>query len=176
MKLFEKTLSQEYKYKGKILNLRVDKAELEDGSTALREVIEHNGGVCVAAIDGEGKLLMVRQFRYPYGEAILEIPAGKLEKGEEPIDCGKRELKEETGFVAEELVSLGQLYPTPAYDSEVIHMYFAKNIKEASRHLDEGEFLDVEKIPFDKAVQMVLEGEIKDAKTQVAILKLKEML
>lgn len=176
MKLFEKTLSKQYKYNGKILSLRVDEAELENGKTAIREVVEHHGGVCVAALDENDCLLMVRQFRYPYGEVLLEIPAGKLEKGENPEACGKRELEEETGYTAEKLSDLGKLYPTPAYVDEVIHMYYAENLSKTAQHLDADEFLSVEHVPLAEAVRMVLNGEIRDAKTQVAVLKLKELL
>ena len=176
MKLFEKTLSKDYKYNGKILNMRVDEVELENGKTAIREVVEHSGGVCVAALDEENRLLMVRQFRYPYGEVLLEIPAGKREKDENPLECGKRELEEETGYTAERFTDLGKLYPTPAYVDEVIYMYYAENLTKTHQHLDEDEFLSVERIPFDDAVKMVMNGEIRDAKTQVAILKLKELI
>ena len=176
MKLFEKTISKEYKYNGRIINLRVDEAELENGKTALREVVEHHGGVCVAALDEDGCLLMVRQFRYPYGEVLLEIPAGKLEKGENPLECGKRELEEETGYVAEKYTDLGKLYPTPAYVTEVIYMYYAETLTKTAQHLDADEFLSVEHIPLSDAVRMVMNGEIRDSKTQVAILKLKELI
>lgn len=176
MELFEKTLSKDYKYNGKIINMRVDEAELENGKTAIREVVEHSGGVCVAALDEENCLLMVKQFRYPYGEVLLEIPAGKRERGEEPLECGKRELEEETGYTAEKFTDLGKLYPTPAYVDEVIYMYYAENLSKTCQHLDDDEFLKVERIPFDDAVKMVMNGEIRDAKTQVAILKLKELI
>ncbi len=176
MELFEKTLSKDYKYNGKIINMRVDEAQLENGKTAIREVVEHSGGVCVAALDEQNRLLMVKQFRYPYGEVLLEIPAGKREKGEDPLDCGKRELEEETGYTAEKYTDLGKLYPTPAYVDEVIYMYYAENLSKTHQHLDEDEFLSVERIPFADAVKMVMNGEIRDAKTQVAILKLKELI
>ncbi len=174
-KLFEKTISSEKKYEGRILNLRVDKVLLENNNEAYREVIEHSGGVSVVAFDESGCLLMVRQFRYPYSEVTWEIPAGKINYGEDPKECGKRELTEETGYVAESLESLGILYPTPAYDTEIIHIFYAKNLSKAQQHLDEDEFLSVERVPFEKALEMVLNGEIKDAKTQIAILKIHAM-
>lgn len=176
MKLFEKTLAKNYIHNGKIINLRVDEVELENGKHTIREVVEHHGGVCVAALDENGLLLMVKQFRYPYGEVLLEIPAGKLEKGEDPKECGKRELEEETGYTAEKLTDLGKLYPTPAYVDEVIHMYYAEKLSKTAQHLDADEFLSVERIPLEQAVKMVLNGEIRDAKTQVVVLKLKELL
>lgn len=174
MNLEEKQLSAEYIYKGKIINLRRDEAILPNGKTALREVVEHPGGVCVAAITDNDEILMVRQFRYPYFETVLEIPAGKRDIiGESPIECGIRELREETGATAKNIFSLGELYPTPGYCGEVIWMFGATNLTFGNDDPDEDEFLSVEAIPFEKAVKMVLSGEIKDAKTQAAILKLK---
>lgn len=174
MNLKEKQLDYEYIFKGKVIKLRLDTAELPNGKTAKREIVEHNGGVCVAAITENDELLMVRQFRYPYNEIILELPAGKRDSlTEDPLECGKRELKEETGATAEEYISLGELYPTPGYCGEVIWLYAAKNLSYGELDPDDDEFLSVEKIPFDTAIQMVMNGEIKDAKTQTAILKLK---
>ncbi len=177
MNLIEKQVKSEYKYKGKIVSLRVDDAILPNGATAKREVIEHNGGVCVAALDSDYNLLMVKQFRYPYGEIIYEIPAGKRNSlDEDPLLCGKRELKEETGAIAEKYTFLGELYPTPGYCGEIIWIYAATKLSFGDMQPDEDEFLDVEKVPFKKALQMVLSNEIKDAKTQVAILKLNVLI
>lgn len=174
MNFEEKQLKEEYLYKGKIINLRRDEALLPDGSTAIREVVEHPGGVCVAALDENDNLLFVRQFRYPYMETTLEIPAGKRDKGgEDPLLCGKRELREETGAVAKNYISLGELYPTPGYCGEVIYMYAATDLTFGECDPDDEEFLAVERIPLEKAVEMVLSGEIKDAKTQTAVLKVK---
>lgn len=174
MNLEEKQLSKEYMYKGKIINLRRDTALLPDGKTALREVVEHPGGVCVAALTDNDEILFVKQFRYPYFETVLEIPAGKRDKGnEDPLECGIRELEEETGAKAEKFIPLGELYPSPGYCGEIIWLYAATGLTFSEQHLDEDEFLTVEKIPLEKAVQMILSGEIKDAKTQTAILKLK---
>ena len=174
MNLEEKQLSKEYMYKGKIINLRRDTALLPDGNTALREVVEHPGGVCVAALTDNDEILFVKQFRYPYFETVLEIPAGKRDKGnEDPLECGIRELEEETGAKAEKFIPLGELYPSPGYCGEIIWLYAATGLTFSEQHLDEDEFLTVEKIPLEKAVQMILSGEIKDAKTQAAVLKLK---
>ncbi len=161
---------------GRILNLREDTVRLPDGSEALREVIEHHGGSCVAALTEQRELLLVRQFRYGAGKVLWELPAGKLEQGEDPACCAARELTEETGYRARRLQSLGSLHPTPAYCQEVIYMYYADELESAQQQLDEGEFLEVSAVPFDTAVKMVMDGEITDAKTVIAILKLKEML
>lgn len=174
MNLEEKQLKAEYIYKGKIINMRRDEALLPDGSTAAREVVEHPGGVCVAALTEDEQLLFVRQYRYPYSEVILELPAGKRDhNGENPLECGMRELKEETGATADRFIPLGELYPTPGYCGEVIWIYFADGLTIGEQQPDEDEFLDVVKIPLERAAQMVLSGEIKDAKTQVAVLKVK---
>ena len=174
MELTEKRIDGEYKFRGRIINLRVDRALLPDGSVAGREVVEHNGGVCVAALTDEGEVLMVRQFRYPYGETVLEIPAGKRDSADEdPFECGCRELEEETGARAKDFHFLGRLYPSPGYCGEIIWMYAAKGLTFGEQRPDEDEFLSVEKIPLERLVDMVLSGEITDAKTQVALLKLK---
>ena len=176
MHLSEKTLSSEQKFDGKIVKLFVDKAEVENGDTVIREVIKHPGGVCVVALDEEENVLFVRQFRYPHQKVLLEIPAGKLEFGEDHRACGLRELKEETGCTCDEFDYLGCLIPTPAYDSEIIHMYLARGLHYGTQKLDADEFLEVEKIPLEKAAEMIMKNEIDDAKTQIAILKTKLLL
>lgn len=176
MHLEEKTLESELKFDGKIIKLYKDKALLENGSEVYREVIKHPGGVCVVPLTEKDEVIMVKQFRYPTGKVLTEIPAGKLEWNEEHFACGKRELKEETGCTAKRYDYLGCLLPTPAYDTEIIHMYLARELTRAEQRLDEDEFLDVMKIPFDKAIEMVMNGEITDAKTQLALLKTKILL
>ena len=171
MHLEEKTLSSEQKFDGKIVKLYVDSVELEDGKKSFREVIKHPGGVCVLPMDEEGNVLFVRQFRYPHKKVLLEIPAGKLEYGENPSECGIRELKEETGCTCDRYEYLGSLIPTPAYCGEVIHMYLARGLHYGEQKLDSGEFLDIEKIPLDRAVEMIMNNEIADSKTQIAVLK-----
>ena len=175
MNLFEKTVEKNYVYEGKIINVRRDKAEHPDGTPCVREVVEHNGGVCVAPLTDNDELIFVRQFRYPYGEVVLELPAGKLEKGEDDGDAGMRELEEETGLVADEFHKIGVFYPTPGYSGEIIHLYAAWSLKETQAHPDEGEFLEVEKIPLSQAVDMVMRGEIPDGKTQTLIMRVAEM-
>ncbi len=176
MDLTEKTLSSDYKYKGRVINMKVDAVCLPDGNRATREVVEHNGGVCVAALTEDHKVLMVRQFRYPYNETVLEIPAGKRDGNEDPFECGKRELREETGATAEEYKFLGELYPSPGYCGEIIWMYAAKNLRYGDQETDDDEFLSVEKIDLDTLTDMILRGEIKDSKTQAAVLKLKMLV
>lgn len=173
MHLEEKTLSSELKFDGKIVKLFVDKAELENGEVVTREMVKHPGGVCVVPLDKDDNVLMVRQFRYPPHKVLLEIPAGKLEYGENPEECGLRELREETGCTCDEFTFLGSLIPTPAYDNEIIYMYLARGLHDGAQKLDDDEFLDVEKIPLEKAVEMIMNNEIEDAKTQIALLKTK---
>lgn len=172
MVLDEKTLKENVMFEGRIITVRKDEVELPNGHKSTREVAYHNGGVCVAPLTKDNELIMVRQFRYPYKEVILELPAGKLEKGENPYDAGMRELEEETGFVTEKMESLGKFYPTPGYCSEIIYLYYADNLEYKKQRLDEDEFLDVERIKLEDAVKMVMNGEIKDGKTQTIVLKL----
>lgn len=176
MHLFEKTIATERIYEGKVLNLRKDTIELENGKTAYREVVEHSGGVCVVPVMDDGTVLFVKQYRYAFGEVLLEVPAGKLNLGEDHFECGKRELLEEVGAIPTEYSYMGMLYPTTAYLTEKIHMYLATGLSFAEQNLDDDEFLDVVRIPFDKAVEMVMSNEIKDSKTQIAILKAKIIL
>ncbi len=176
MNLNEKVTNSEYIYKGRIINLRKDLVVLPNGATAAREIIEHNGGVCVAALTDNDELIFVRQFRNPYMEVVLELPAGKRDhKDEDPMECGIRELKEETGAKAERFIPLGELYPTPGYCAEIIWMFLATGLTYGNQDTDEDEFLEVEKIPLEKAVEMVMSGEIKDAKTQTLVLKVNEL-
>lgn len=176
MELFEKTVNKNYVYNGRIINVRRDDALLPDGKGCTREVVEHNGGVCVAPLTDDGCLFFVRQFRYPYMKVVLELPAGKLEKGEDHCEAGKRELEEEVGAVASDFKYIGEFYPTPGYCGEIIHLYVARGLTFTKQHLDEDEYLETEKISLEKAVDMVLAGEIPDGKTQTLILRVAEQL
>ena len=169
MGLNEKTVEKRYIYRGKIVNLRCDDAVLPNGRACKREVIEHPGGACVLCEYG-GKIAFVRQFRYAYGEELLELPAGKLNAGEDPAVAAGRELGEETGLVAERLKPLYTIYPTPGYTDEKIYLYEAVGVSEGKQHLDEGEFLNVEYYTVQEALQKIASGEIKDAKTLIAVL------
>lgn len=176
MHLQEKTITSETVYEGRIFTIVHDTAELENGESAVRDVLLHSGGVCIIPVTENNEIFMVKQFRYPFREVTTEIPAGKLEKGENPYDCGKRELLEETGCTCTEYIYLGEIYPTPAYNTEIIHVYLAKGLEYKKQNLDDDEFLDVEKIPLADALKLVMDGTIKDAKTQIAILKTARIL
>lgn len=162
-------------YEGRILSLRVDTVRLQNGEQTTREVIDHQGAAGVVAFDEQGRLLMVRQYRYPIQKEMLELPAGKIDPGETPAQCAARELQEETGYRAAKLTPLGTVLPAAAYDCETVHLFLAEQLTPAHQHLDEDEFLTVERVDFDRAVQMVLAGELPDSKTQIGILKMKVM-
>ncbi len=174
--LSEKTINSKTIYDGKILHVTVDEVELPDGEHAIREIVQHSGGVCVAALDENNELFFVRQFRYPYKEITLELPAGKLEKGETVLENGKRELLEETGCEGYSYISLGAMYPSTGYTDEIIHLFACRVKSVGENQPDKDEFLNVEKIPLEKAVEMVLNNQLPDAKTQLTILKLEMLL
>ncbi|HCR43718.1 MAG TPA: ADP-ribose pyrophosphatase [Ruminococcaceae bacterium] len=176
MKLDEKTLTQDYIYKGRILDFHVDKVRLINGKTVTRECVDHRGGVSIAALTPENRMLFVRQYRYPYRGTVLEAPAGKLESGEDPFEAGKRELREETGALGENYIDLGCMYPSTGYTNEIIYLYACRVKSYGELDLDDGEFLEPEKIPLEKAAEMVMSGEIPDAKTQILVLKAAELV
>ena len=155
MNLTEKKLSSEKIFDGRILHIRRDTVELPDGAQSTREVVDHPGGVCVLALDDEGRVLLVRQFRYPYEKVLTEIPAGKLEYGEDPEKAALRELREETGAVPGKFRSLGELYPSPGYCGEIIRLYLAQELTFGETALDEDEFLDVERMPFGELTELL---------------------
>ncbi|MBC8536538.1 NUDIX domain-containing protein [Feifania hominis] len=174
MELTEKTLSTERLYEGKIINLRRDRVELPGGRTSAREVVEHPGGVAVLALDDRRRVALVRQYRYPFGEVLTEIPAGKLDHGgEDTLACGRRELQEETGLTAGQWRSLGEIYSSPGFANERIALYLATGLHEGEARPDEGEFLEAEWRPLDELVDAALAGELVDAKTVAAVLKVK---
>ena len=175
--LTEKFLKREEIYDGSVLHVVKDTVELPNGREAVREVALHIGAVCVIPLLPDGSILMERQYRYAHGRVFFEIPAGKLNyKEEDPLEAAKRELREETGAIAESYTSLGAFVPSPAILSERIYMYLAENLSFGERQLDDDEFLDVEAVPLDTLYKMVMSGEIEDAKTQIAVLKVKAML
>ena len=168
----EKTVSSQLLFDGKVLHLYLDNITLPDGKPAFREYCRHIGAVCVIPITDEGEVICVRQYRYPFAEVLLEIPAGKLDfKGEVPLDAVKRELREETGATSGKLTYLGKFYTSPAILDECIHMYMAEELSFGDTDFDEDEFIEVVKIPLDEMVQMVMDCKIPDIKTQAAVLK-----
>lgn len=176
MDYIETMVESDLIYDGRIIKVKNDTVKLHTGAVSKREVVEHNGGVGILPVDADGNAYLVRQFRYPFGESVLEIPAGKLEVGEDPFECAVRELSEETGFTANEYTYLGRFYPSPGYCKETLHVYLARDLTKGEMHLDENEHLDVEKYSFDELIRMVMDGEILDAKTIIGILKAKMVI
>ena len=176
MELEEKKLSSEEIFDGVAIHLFRDEILLPNGNKGVREVIRHPGAVCVIPVTEDGEVIFVNQFRYAFNKVTLEVPAGKLEKGEDPLEAAMRELSEETGLSARNVVYLGELYTTPALIDEVIHMYLATDLVEGEQHLDEDEFINTLKMPLSEAVEKVMNGEIKDAKTQTILLKAEKYL
>ena len=171
MELKETTVSTQTVYEGIIVNVRRDKAQLVDGRITNREVVEHPGGVCVFALDDEKKVILVRQYRYPMGEVVLELPAGKLEKGEDPSDSGLRELGEETGLVPRTYLPMGVSFSSPGIMEERIYYFFATDLVQGPVHPDDGEFLEIVRVPYEELLEMAKRGEIKDGKTLIGLLK-----
>ena len=173
----EKGLLSEKKFEGNIISLTVDTVLLPNGKEATREVVHHPGAVCVVPLTEKNEVIFVRQYRYPFSRVTLEIPAGKLDSAhEDHKEAALRELSEETGASCTSIEFIGELHTSPAILNEVIYMYFAKGLDFGEQHPDDDEFLSVVKLPIEKAVEMILSGEIKDAKTQAAILKVYIMI
>lgn len=172
MNLEEKQISRKEIFKGQVLHVVRDTVSLPNGCEATREMCLHIGAVCIIPLLEDGCVLMERQYRYPHGRVFFEIPAGKLNsKDEDPLEAAKRELREETGAVAKKYTFLGETVPSPALINERIYTYLAEDISFVERELDEDEFLEVEKVPLDELYRQVMAGEIKDAKTQVTVMK-----
>ena len=176
MDLTEKTIRREDKFQGRILSVHVDTVLLPNGNTSTREVVDHVDGVAVLPLDERNNVLTVTQYRYVFGRTLLEIPAGKLDPGEDPVTGALRELKEETGAVPDTFLPLGRIIPAPGCYGEVLHLFLAKGRHREEPHLDTDEFLNVERIPFNEMVHRCLNGEIEDAKTVAAVLKAKVQL
>lgn len=172
----EKKISSERIYEGAIMNVRRDTVTAPKG-TAYREIVEHNGAVAAIALTEDKNIIMVKQFRYACGEAILEIPAGKIDKGEtDPVAAMKRELKEETGYTASQVLHMGDVNPSCAYSEEVIHLYLMTGLTPGEQNLDEDEALEVIEMPFDEVYDMAVRGELVDSKTLAALLMAKNRI
>ena len=176
MELTEKKLSSQEIFDGVAIHLYRDEILLPNGKKGVREVIRHPGAVCVLPIKGDGNVIFVNQFRYAFNKVTLEAPAGKLDKDELPLDAAKRELREETGLSANNIIYLGEMYTTPALIDEIIHLYLASDLVEGEQDLDEDEFINVLEMPLSVAVEKVMNGEIKDSKTQTILLKAEKYL
>lgn len=176
MDFTEKITGTHTEFQGRIFTVKVHDVTLPDGKKSTREIVEHHGGVGIIAVTPEREVYMVSQYRIAADEMMLEIPAGKLEHGENPYDAGMRELEEETGYSAKSLVPLGEYYATPGYCTEVLTLYLATELEYKGQHLDDGEFLNIKKIPLDELYSMVMDNKIRDCKTAIAILKAKAVL
>lgn len=176
MELYEKMVATRSVYKGVIVELRQDRVELPNGREAGREVVSHPGGVAILPYHADGTVTVVRQFRYPFGRVITELPAGKLDRGEDHRTCAVRELGEETGLLAGELIYLGCLLTSPGFSDEILHMYLARDLSQGPCHPDPDEFLERARVPFDTLLKQVMSGDLQDAKTVAAILKTKVLL
>lgn len=175
--LTETTLTSEEIFDGQVVHLYKDTISLPNGKPATREVIRHVGAVAIVPMTEDGNVIVERQFRYPLDRVITEIPAGKLDnKAEDRLAAAKRELEEETGYLADEWVELGDYIPAAAYCDEVITMYVAKGLHIGTRNLDEDEFLNIKEVPLEELVEDIMQGKIADGKTQVALLKAYHLL
>lgn len=172
----EKTISEETIFSGKVFTVKTKQVILENGKQQQREVVLHNGGASILPVDDEGNVYLIRQYRIAFDAEVLEIPAGKLEKGEDPFEAAKRELSEETGFTAKHYFNLGEMWPTVGYCGEKIYIYLATGLTKGETHPDDDEFVTTVKMPFEQAWNMCMDGTIKDGKTIVALLKAKEIL
>ena len=176
MELKESRVSREIVFEGRIFTVAKDRSRLPDGKIADRELVLHTGGAGILPVDEDGNITLVRQYRCGVSKIMLEICAGKMEKGEDPKECALRELSEELGIRAEKVISLAHLEPTPAYCGELTYIFLATGLTRHPVHPDEGEFLEYVEMPLEKAVSMVMDGQITDAKTQIAILKAERIL
>lgn len=161
----EKKLQEVLHVEGKVISYHVDKVLCNQNKEARREYVTHPGGVCILAINEKRQIIMEKQFRYPFHKIIYELPAGKLEKGENPTLAAIRELEEETGYQAQSINSLGEMYPSVGYTNEIIYLFFTNDLKKTSTHFDEDEWIDIEWVDLEKVIQMIQENQIHDAKT-----------
>jgi ADP-ribose pyrophosphatase len=172
----EQSIESSRIYDGRILNLRVDKVRFPDGKSTTREIVEHRGAAAIVPILEDGRVVLVRQFRYAVGSNLLEIPAGTLEVGENPMSCATRELQEETGYVAGEMVKIAECYVAPGYSTERIHFYLAKKLVHKEAKTEEDERIHVEVVPFKEALRKIRTFEVQDAKTICGLYTALELL
>jgi len=170
----EKTIDTERIFEGKIINVRRDRVTVMEGES-FREIVEHNGGAVIAAVKSDGRMIMVRQFRKPAERVMLEVPAGKIDEGENPETAALRELKEETGYTAGKIRKLTQMYPSVGYSEEILHLYLCTELTAGETCFDENEAIDIEEYDIDELVSMVMNGTIQDGKSQIAILMVKTL-
>ena len=176
MDFTEKTLTSEYVFKGKVIDVRRDDIEVSNGHKSVREVVEHSGGVTMLAVKDNGNVLFVKQFRYPIKDVSIELPAGKLEIGENPDLAAKRELEEETGYISDNWVKLGYIYTSVGFCDEKLHLYLAKDLKYKKQNPDEDEIIECEEYPLSKVMEMSDNGVINDAKSSCTILRARKYL
>lgn len=176
MEFFERTINSKTIYQGRILNLRLDEVQLPNGRTSTREIVEHPGAVAIVALNEKNEVLMVRQYRKAAEEALLEIPAGKLEKGEEADISAERELMEETGYFAKNLQHIVSFYTSPGFSCEFMHLYLARELQKKKLKADDDEYIAIESYPLEEAVKKVFDGKIKDAKTILGLLLVNDIL
>lgn len=170
----EKCVERQEIYDGKVIHVVKDEVELDDGSRSFREVVIHHGGVCIALRNKEGKYYMVSQYRYSLGKTMLEFPAGKIEKGEDPDEAIMREVREETGYLAEDVVKCGSIIPTCGYCTEVIHLYVGRAGEYVGQHFDPDERIELESYTLEQIRKMIIDGTIDDAKTIALMYHLEE--
>lgn len=166
----EKKLSSQQLYRGRAVSLRMDTVEKPSGKTTTREVVEHSNCVAVVVVDEQGNVLLVRQYRYPVGKFLLEIPAGGIDPNEEPIDCVRRELQEEIGYFPQKIEELGGFYSVPGYGTEYLHCYLATDLVPSRLIAEDSEGIEVVRVPISKITQLITSGEICDAKSIAALL------
>lgn len=172
MDFTEKMVNTRKVFEGKIFDIKVDDITLPDGRAAEREILLHPGGVVILPITNDGKIILVKQYRYAVGKTLLEIPAGKLEKGEDPTEAAVRELEEETGCRAVKIRKFGNLVPVAGYSSEIMHGYICEDMEDTmEQKLDEDEFIEIVKLPIEEVKEKILSGEIQDGKTVAFVLK-----
>lgn len=167
----EDTIDSKVHFQGRVFSVEEHKVRLHDGQQAKREIVRHSGGACIVPVDDDGFVYLVNQFRKPYDRMLIEIPAGKLEPGEDPLECARRELTEETGLTAQKIEWLSTVYPSPGYCDEILTIFIGTGLSQGDSNPDQGEFITVQKIFINDAIDMIDRGQIPDGKTQIGLLR-----